>query len=272
MIKFFRILRQQLLAENKLRKYLLYAIGEIVLVVIGILIALSVSNYNQSLENRREEAAYLKGIRADLKTQIRDYKVFIGLNKRRIGIINSMLDEEVLHGRFKRNDSIMYLINQITSVTGPTEIKTTFTELLYSGDLNLIRNDSLKNDIVRFYQDLETIVDRSQSNLTNIHQSQLLPILNNRTIVGNTDTYASFSGNFNEELPKRNYPEHVRETAYSTLENPDLELELINALNLRAVIEILQKNRSESIIEKAEKLIARIEAELRNEHGTELTD
>jgi len=46
MIKFFRKIRQQLLTENKFSKYLLYAIGEIVLVVIGILIALQINNWN----------------------------------------------------------------------------------------------------------------------------------------------------------------------------------------------------------------------------------
>jgi len=47
MIKFFRKIRQQLLTENKFSKYLLYAIGEIVLVVIGILIALQIDNANE---------------------------------------------------------------------------------------------------------------------------------------------------------------------------------------------------------------------------------
>ncbi|MBT8306228.1 MAG: hypothetical protein KJN85_04770, partial [Maribacter sp.] len=47
MIKFFRKIRQQLLIENRTGKYLLYAIGEIVLVVIGILIALQINNWNE---------------------------------------------------------------------------------------------------------------------------------------------------------------------------------------------------------------------------------
>ena len=47
MIKFFRKIRQQLLNESKFKKYLLYAIGEIILVVIGILIALAINNNNQ---------------------------------------------------------------------------------------------------------------------------------------------------------------------------------------------------------------------------------
>lgn len=48
MIKFFRKIRQRLLTENKFSKYLIYAIGEILLVVIGILIALQINNWNES--------------------------------------------------------------------------------------------------------------------------------------------------------------------------------------------------------------------------------
>ncbi|TMM29559.1 hypothetical protein FDT66_10600 [Polaribacter aestuariivivens] len=57
MIKFFRKIRQRLLSENKFSKYLLYAIGEIVLVVIGILIALEINNWNESrkLESKKQE-------------------------------------------------------------------------------------------------------------------------------------------------------------------------------------------------------------------------
>jgi len=55
MIKFFRKIRQKLLTENKFNKYLIYAIGEIVLVVIGILIALSINNWNEARKIKKEE-------------------------------------------------------------------------------------------------------------------------------------------------------------------------------------------------------------------------
>ena len=54
MIKFFRHIRHNLISENKMGKYLKYAIGEIILVVIGILIALQINNWNQ---NRLKEIA-----------------------------------------------------------------------------------------------------------------------------------------------------------------------------------------------------------------------
>jgi len=59
MIKIFKGIRQQLLTENKFSKYLLYAIGEIILVVIGILIALSINNWNEAGKNRLLEQSYL---------------------------------------------------------------------------------------------------------------------------------------------------------------------------------------------------------------------
>ena len=61
MIKFFRIIRQQLLPENKFSKYLIYAIGEIVLVVIGILIALQINNSNNKRIEKERGAFYFNG-------------------------------------------------------------------------------------------------------------------------------------------------------------------------------------------------------------------
>ena len=58
MIKFFRNIRQSLLSESKFSKYLLYAIGEIALVMIGILLALRVSNWNESRKERVQEIKF----------------------------------------------------------------------------------------------------------------------------------------------------------------------------------------------------------------------
>ncbi|PKA99791.1 hypothetical protein B0O79_3512 [Flavobacteriaceae bacterium MAR_2009_75] len=67
MIKFFRKIRQKLLSENKFSKYLFYAIGEIVLVVIGILIALSINNWNEGRKDRAESIKILKKLQAEFE-------------------------------------------------------------------------------------------------------------------------------------------------------------------------------------------------------------
>ena len=67
MIKFFRKIRQNLLSEGKTVKYLKYAIGEIILVVIGILIALQINNWNESKKNNKLVSNYKKGLIENLK-------------------------------------------------------------------------------------------------------------------------------------------------------------------------------------------------------------
>ncbi|MDG2448797.1 MAG: DUF6090 family protein [Saprospiraceae bacterium] len=67
MIKFFRKIRQQFLVENKVRRYFFYAFGEIVLVVLGILIALSINNWNEGRKNDQKESLLIKNIIEDLK-------------------------------------------------------------------------------------------------------------------------------------------------------------------------------------------------------------
>jgi hypothetical protein len=62
MIHFFRKIRLDLVAKNKTGKYFKYAIGEIVLVVIGILIALSINNWNESQKNKQQERVILENI------------------------------------------------------------------------------------------------------------------------------------------------------------------------------------------------------------------
>jgi hypothetical protein len=70
MFKFFRALRKNLLATSQTRKYLKYAIGEIILVVIGILIALSINNWNQERINSAKSEELLRGMCKDLSQDI----------------------------------------------------------------------------------------------------------------------------------------------------------------------------------------------------------
>ncbi|GAA4311761.1 hypothetical protein GCM10023115_32460 [Pontixanthobacter gangjinensis] len=67
MLRFFRKIRQRLLAENKFRKYLLYALGEITLVVIGILIALAINNWKEDRIVEKREEFYLQGLKDEFE-------------------------------------------------------------------------------------------------------------------------------------------------------------------------------------------------------------
>jgi hypothetical protein len=69
LFRFLRSLRQSLIGKNQSGKYLKYALGEIVLVVIGILIALQINTWNEGLVNKKKEKEYLNNLIEDLKTQ-----------------------------------------------------------------------------------------------------------------------------------------------------------------------------------------------------------
>jgi len=73
MIKFFRKIRYNLMEQNKTGKYLKYAIGEIILVMIGILLALQVNNWNQERLNQQRVEGYLKSLVEDLNSDIVQY-------------------------------------------------------------------------------------------------------------------------------------------------------------------------------------------------------
>lgn len=106
MIKFFRKIRQNLLAEGKTGKYFKYAIGEIVLVVIGILIALSINNWNQRKNNEEKITSILKEIQSDilidLKTSnmIFDYQIFTDSISKNV-LNNKYIPEDIRNGNFQ---------------------------------------------------------------------------------------------------------------------------------------------------------------------------
>lgn len=76
MIKFFRKIRRQLLSENKFNRYFKYAIGEIILVVIGILIALQINNWNTKKDNEQKVIKTLQQVQKDLLNDIQEAQYF----------------------------------------------------------------------------------------------------------------------------------------------------------------------------------------------------
>ncbi|NND94281.1 MAG: hypothetical protein HKN45_05405, partial [Flavobacteriales bacterium] len=82
MIKFFRTIRQKLLSESKFSKYLIYAIGEIVLVVIGILLALQINTWNEERKTEQLEQSLLQEMKEDLRADILDMQENVSYNER----------------------------------------------------------------------------------------------------------------------------------------------------------------------------------------------
>lgn len=146
MLRFFSNIRQKLAAENNVAKYLRYAVGEILLVVIGILIALQVNNWNEQRKQRATELHYLSNLKNDLNLNIAEIEKYIAVRNSRTASANIIL--EYFEGKpltdfdeFNRNAVNVYTWQKFF------QIDNTFQELTNSGNLSIISNDSIKNNL-----------------------------------------------------------------------------------------------------------------------------
>jgi len=151
MISFLRRIRKKLANENKFLQYFSYALGEVVLVVIGILIALQINNWNEEKKLNKTEHILLKQILKSLKSDFGRTK-FIYENralKKRSAIddlLNNLNQEELPH------DSILRPSFLNMTITLSFNYDKGAYESLKSHGLDIIRNDSLRQRIIRLYE------------------------------------------------------------------------------------------------------------------------
>ncbi len=151
MLKFFRRIRQNHISEGKTAKYLKYAIGEIVLVVIGILIALQINNWNENREELRYQDAVLDEIRRALKADIQSYKKNLGILKQVDSGITGI-------ARLIEKDPKDVSMKEFYESADKTILNITFGynagayEGLRSTGLEKIRNTQLRSEIISYYE------------------------------------------------------------------------------------------------------------------------
>lgn len=142
MLKIFRNIRKHLLGERKTVRYLTYAIGEIILVVIGILIALSINNWNQEKTNRTEELNYYKNIKRQLKEDKGaisgniDYNnYYLQQNKYAINIIEKNDRSEI--------DSLAQITINLQDFSDFHRQSNIYQAMVNSGEIKLLKNQQI---------------------------------------------------------------------------------------------------------------------------------
>ncbi|MCR9290965.1 MAG: DUF6090 family protein [Bacteroidetes bacterium] len=169
MIKFFRKIRQRMLTENKFSKYLIYAIGEIILVIIGILIALQVNNWNENRKSRNIQNNLLAKLITDLNADIDRFNEIDSIYQSDLKEI-LYVTEEALSGKNSRLNSPNQMVAGRGSAQYLTLSESTFQEMINTGKLYQISDEQLKNDIIAYYE-LSTFLlekeNRDNQNLNN---------------------------------------------------------------------------------------------------------
>ncbi|WP_437398474.1 DUF6090 family protein [Flagellimonas lutimaris] len=154
MIKFFRRIRQRLLSENKFSKYLIYAIGEIILVVIGILIAIQLNDFNEDRKERKKELSFLLKLKDDINSDIRD----LTLRDSILAVYQSSQEkglELLLEAKSVKDiltlDSLIQYRWQSFVVN-----RKTYDEMLTTSGIYIIKNRELLNHLSDHYALIET--------------------------------------------------------------------------------------------------------------------
>ena len=150
MIRFYRKIRQQLLSDNKFRKYLFYAIGEIFLVVIGILLALQINTLNDKRIKKNEVKSYAQKLILDLGQDIQDVKWI----KWQAEVAYLRLDSLVNYTRHLSIDDCknldLYILTNNARYRPYSWNRASYEELKSTGILNYFNNDSLANLLVKY--------------------------------------------------------------------------------------------------------------------------
>lgn len=162
MIRFFRHIRQTLLAQGRVARYLTYALGEIILVVLGIFIALQLNNWNTDRKRGDQELALLVEMRQNLERDLADCRSNIRSNQRwerALGIVLNHLEQ-----RTPFHDSLRYHYGNIMGTTQLTANSSAYDNLKSIG-FDLIRNDSLRRSITELYSERYPFLSSMETNM-----------------------------------------------------------------------------------------------------------
>ena len=154
MIKFFRKIRQNLLSEGNTKNYLKYAFGEIILVVIGILIALQINNFNEHEKNIKKEKYLVQEMLNEFKRDSIKLQNYIRLTSGKSKYGKQV--KSCFNGNQIGKDTLLVNLFFNGKALFFKSFTPTYDEIVSSGQLNLIRNDSLKGLIKNFKKIVES--------------------------------------------------------------------------------------------------------------------
>ena len=230
MISIFRQIRQKLLTQNKVTRYLAYAIGEIILVVVGILIALQINNANETNKLQRKEVILLTEMKSNLQSDLLDLEFNIRGNKaRRFSnqvILTALQEKRPFHDSLRLHFGNIFGNFQLSENTASWEN-------LKSVGLDLISNDSLRNRISYLYSTRYVYLENTEKGVDDGYQwdffyPQILENINMESVweSARPDDYNALMENreFQEVLKMNLFIRNFQQDQYEELQGTVLGL------------------------------------------------
>lgn len=228
MIQLFKKARLKLLNNNRLQSYFFYAIGEILLVMIGIVLAIQFSNWNEKRNEIKKEIWYLDNIANDMffqKSGLTELKTNF---EETLDEAKSLLTDYKAAMSYSKIDSLSQRLNKLMITYSYPNIDNTYRELLSSGQVQLIENEDLLSDIIDFYLNTEELETLFKTNEQQVFYGEVYHVLNKYAEIDLWD-YDPKKELLFEDTAVRNYIK-------SELNKPPVKLELTNAIKNKIII------------------------------------
>ena len=171
MFRFLRSFRSALMINGKFRNYLFYALGEILLVVIGILLALQIDNWNEDRKDRRVEREILETLYTNLEQDSLGIAEALSSNEKAIHSIDRLFKDQAFR--------------QYPDSTGPwlgsiicfdrIQPRTSGFEVLKSKGLELVSDERLRLDLTAYYDETLTLILQSLGDIEESFKTELIP-------------------------------------------------------------------------------------------------
>lgn len=213
MIKIYRKIRYDLMEKNKFGKYLLYAIGEIILVVVGIIIALQVNNWNEDRKKQDLKNEYLISLKNDYSKDTKQLNEGISLNKKRLAVLNQSFDEIENTSFSSKKELISIFKNKFAGIRVINTYNTnSFNILISSGHIDLL-DKQLRESIMEL-------------NRLQVHE--------NEVSTGNRDFFFRFMSNYSFKYPSEYPNKSLNEILWEGVETKELPKDLMTYFDQEA--------------------------------------
>ncbi|WP_458628412.1 DUF6090 family protein [Winogradskyella sp. PC D3.3] len=163
MIKFFRHIRKDLMEKNKTSKYFKYAIGEIVLVVIGILIALQINTWNENRKNSQYEENYLQRILSDLNKDQTELEMHFNIDTLKLDAFTQIMRTLRTNSIKSNQQAFLGALSNIQRTNWFEGNDVVFSEMKFSGKLALIASEELRESIQNYYKHVEEVIKQENT-------------------------------------------------------------------------------------------------------------
>ncbi len=265
MLFLLKNIRRKLLANNKVGTYILYAIGEITLVVVGILIAVSIDNWNSDRIQKAKEQTYLRNILRDLEEQLIKIDDQVEFESKVAEVAYPIIDYYKKSKSFQVDSAFTAGIGLLTGRVTFIKIDPTFSELVTSGNIDIIRDEKIKNELVIYFKGLERL-----EQIINKNNQHFTDNVFTREVLGLSEVQLALDYKLmimpiqikqqDRQLIDLN-EDRLKELTRAQLQKPENELLLINMINFRHYLAIAhldfmntQKDKTHALITQLKKL------------------